>query len=292
MNPPQQNTYWKIHAQIDNWIPHFPRIHSLGSGWANSSDYHVQGKLRSHHSYFIFQYTLSGRGWFKNSRGIYSVPSGSGFLCHASKRDVSYGYPEDGAEPWTFIYVNFYGGNPHLRALTDHYGNVFSLPPNHPNLVWMKNFSRNKRATVSLSISESSRQIHTLLAELLRYKQLELKPSRAEEIINKAEALIASVENGDITVQELASKIGVTRAHLTHSFRAIRDTTPIQMITLQKLHYASALLQEEGWTCGEVAKHLGYKSPGHFTRMFKRVTGMNPTEFKKSLKTNTPKGQP
>ncbi|WP_420795073.1 helix-turn-helix domain-containing protein [Paenibacillus terrae] len=51
-----------------------------------------------------------------------------------------------------------------------------------------------------------------------------------------------------------------------------------------KLQEAKILLQQPKTSLNEIANQLGYKNLSHFSRQFKRWTGLSPTEFRR--KTN------
>jgi AraC-like DNA-binding protein len=273
---------WRVLVKVERWIPGIPRIDAVARSVAQSPKYIVRGQLRPFNRYFSFQYTLSGEGWFQDKRGRHQIKSGTGFLFQACDPEISYGYPEGAIEPWEFLYINFYGGQQPIGSMIESYGHIYEIPASHPSIHWLKTFGEKKPEEVVMTLSESATPIYTMLMELLNTRQRNYKPRRADEIVQMAEQYIHSSPNGEISVAELAKQIGITRAHLFNSFQKIRQTSPVKAITAHKIQVASELLGEEGWSCGEVAKFLGYKSSAHFTRMFKSSTGMNPLQYRKT----------
>ena len=52
-----------------------------------------------------------------------------------------------------------------------------------------------------------------------------------------------------------------------------------------KIKRAKALIRQGGYNITQISEELGYSSIHHFTRMFKRVTGMAPTVYRDSVGT-------
>jgi AraC-like DNA-binding protein len=283
---------WRVEIHIDSWIPHVPRIGAVARGFAQNPKYELHGKLRPYHKFCLFQYTLSGIGLVRYKHRDYEVPANSGFLCKANNPETSYRFPEHGKEPWEFLYITFYSGQPMVESMLERYGPVFKIAPTHPEIRWMKSLEKCKRTKLPMSINESGSHINNLLMELLRLRDLEYIPRRTEEIVQMAEELIQSNERGVVTVNELANKLKITRVYLTNAFRQVRQISPGKAIMEQRIHRATTLLGEPGWSCGEIAKYLGYKNASHFSIMFKRFTGMSPVQYKKHQRNLQDASQP
>lgn len=51
-----------------------------------------------------------------------------------------------------------------------------------------------------------------------------------------------------------------------------------------KIDYAKKYIRENDYNMSQIADILGYESIHYFSRQFKKVTGMSPTEYSKSIK--------
>ena len=49
---------------------------------------------------------------------------------------------------------------------------------------------------------------------------------------------------------------------------------------LMRLDMAKKMLRNKDYTIGMTARKLGYANSQHFTCLFKKITGMTPTEYK------------
>lgn len=95
--------------------------------------------------------------------------------------------------------------------------------------------------------------------------------------------VVASMEHirqrlGDkLTVAGLAKQAHMSPSHYAHRFAAVARTTPMRYLRELRLERARGLL-EAGARVGEVALDVGYASPAHFTRDYKRRFGVSPSK--------------
>jgi AraC family transcriptional regulator, arabinose operon regulatory protein len=280
---PHKAFKWKVTVSVDRFLKYMPRMSLVAEGGATNSNYQCIGRLRPTHHNLVFQYTLSGRGTFKDAHGDHELPKGSCFLCKVNDPEVSYGYPADGTEPWNFIFICLHGIDDVIHEMTQAYGHIYSLDENDPVLTWIRRFSKYNNSHVRISQAEATQRIYALLGELLKSIDKGLAaPRRSEEIVKSAEAMIMENEEGSLKVTELARRLGISREHLSKSFREVKGASPVQALAKEKVNRATSLLRNTNLSCGEIAASLGYQNAAHFTRMFKQNTGMNPLQFRKS----------
>lgn len=94
-------------------------------------------------------------------------------------------------------------------------------------------------------------------------------------------------ENVDykINIQPIIASLGISPNYGLEVFQKIYHMSPRQYLSDLKLQEAKILLQQPTISLNEIANRLGYKNLSHFSRQFKRWTGVNPSAFRK--KTNT-----
>lgn len=97
-----------------------------------------------------------------------------------------------------------------------------------------------------------------------------------------AEYVDAHVDR-DIRIADLATLVGVSPGHLHRAFRATTGVTPLEFILRTRIRRAAQILVEEPVPpvpIVELALRVGFQSPSHFTRTFRRVTGSNPSSYR------------
>ena len=79
----------------------------------------------------------------------------------------------------------------------------------------------------------------------------------------------------------IAQEVGKEYHALSTLFSSIENITIEQYIILQRIERAKELLKYGELTLSEISYKLGYSSVAHLSNQFKKVTGMNPSAFKK-----------
>lgn len=80
-----------------------------------------------------------------------------------------------------------------------------------------------------------------------------------------------------LTVERLAKRAAMSASHFAHRFRAVARVSPMRYLREARLDRARQLLLENGGRVSEVALEVGFESPAHFTREFKRRFGIAPS---------------
>jgi len=79
-----------------------------------------------------------------------------------------------------------------------------------------------------------------------------------------------------LRVDEVARRVAMSTSHFAHRFEAVARITPMRFLRQVRLERARERLIG-GARVSEVAVEVGFESPAHFTREFKRKFGFNPS---------------
>jgi len=88
------------------------------------------------------------------------------------------------------------------------------------------------------------------------------------------------------TVASLASEAGMSRSAFALRFKELMGESPLEYLTRWRMYRGSDLLRESDRKLADVAQAVGYDSDGAFHRAFKRVLGMAPGEYRRSVGAN------
>lgn len=81
-----------------------------------------------------------------------------------------------------------------------------------------------------------------------------------------------------MSVEDLARTAGMSAAAFHHYFKVVTSSSPLQYIKRIRLDQAKALMAHHGYNASTAALAVGYESPSQFSREFKRVYGVTPSE--------------
>jgi AraC-like DNA-binding protein len=85
-----------------------------------------------------------------------------------------------------------------------------------------------------------------------------------------------------ISLGQISRHVGVCPHHLIRVFRRRNATSPMQYLRQLRVNKAKRLLHEPALNISQVGQAVGYDVLPHFSRMFKRATGMSPRQFRRS----------
>ena len=121
-----------------------------------------------------------------------------------------------------------------------------------------------------------------LLAEAWRVPRLS-KRSRPPAWLARVRARIQDEIDRPLTHADLATEAGVHPVHLAQSFRSWYGVTIGGYTREARVQFAAARLVETDAPLAEVAVAAGYYDQAHFSNAFKRVTGLTPRAYRRSL---------
>ncbi|UZN03090.1 helix-turn-helix domain-containing protein [Cellulomonas sp. S1-8] len=93
--------------------------------------------------------------------------------------------------------------------------------------------------------------------------------------------VVAQVEDDPdlLRVDDLGDRFGIGERALQRLLRRRTGLSPKWLIQRRRLHEAAERLRDEEVSLAQVAAQLGYADQPHFTRDFRRVTGLTPGQF-------------
>ena len=83
-----------------------------------------------------------------------------------------------------------------------------------------------------------------------------------------------------ISVEKMAGEFFLSRPYLSSRFRQETGQTLTDFILKEKTKEAKRLLRYSDRPLSAVSAYLGFSSHGHFSRVFKKYTGMTPGEYR------------
>jgi AraC family transcriptional regulator len=86
----------------------------------------------------------------------------------------------------------------------------------------------------------------------------------------------------DISLDELAALVTLSRFHFCTAFRLATGRTPHEWLTELRMNRARELLSDPVLRITDIALAVGYETPSAFAATFRRSVGTTPSEFRRS----------
>ena len=96
----------------------------------------------------------------------------------------------------------------------------------------------------------------------------------------RAKDLADSRYSEPLTVDDLASAAGLSRAHFSREFRAAFGESPHVYLLTRRLERAATLLRMTDKSVADICMAVGLQSVGSFTTSFVRMHGKTPTAYR------------
>ena len=119
--------------------------------------------------------------------------------------------------------------------------------------------------TYSRSI-KARRQIKGGLSDVSRRNVIDLVRSRISE---------------DISLIDMAAVTGLSMTHFSHIFKKTMGKSPHQFVLQQRVQYAKELLVSLNLRMIDIALASGFKTQQHIARIFRKMSGLSPTEYQR-----------
>lgn len=85
-------------------------------------------------------------------------------------------------------------------------------------------------------------------------------------------------ENSDFSIEDLSEHLGLSRVHLYRKMKTLFGVSPTDYLRNYRLNKAMLLLKARQYNISEIAYMTGFTSPAYFTKCFRTLYGVTPTE--------------
>lgn len=86
----------------------------------------------------------------------------------------------------------------------------------------------------------------------------------------------------DISMQDAAAALGYSESYFCKRFKACFQMNFSVYLNQYRVRKALQLMEDPRLSLREVSRACGYRDPNYFARVFKRITGQTPSEYRLS----------
>jgi AraC-like DNA-binding protein len=148
--------------------------------------------------------------------------------------------------------------------------------------------------------TEDKLSIEILLFQLVQ-KLLTFTPPENDTVIQDKTALVLAKKIADLieanftqytlnpfefepnilSIKMIAQQLNISNSYATNVFKKVYDKTPSQFLNELRFNHSKYLLRQPDLTIQHVAYLVGYENATHFSRQFKRMSGLTPKEYRR-----------
>lgn len=144
----------------------------------------------------------------------------------------------------------------------------------------LKDFVMSKDTYFNLS---TIREIYHIFEEDIRSicsQFREERNKRAKNIIFLAVRYVKENYMKEITLEEVAKRVCVSPNYFSRMFKNEFNQNFIDYLTQVRVEAAKELIVNSGKNISDICWKVGYNDPNYFTKVFKKVVGLTPSEYK------------
>ncbi|MCZ8514191.1 response regulator [Paenibacillus filicis] len=104
-----------------------------------------------------------------------------------------------------------------------------------------------------------------------------------KSVFEEAKAYIDDHIAEEISLEAVAERVGLAPTYFSSFFKKMTQETFVQYRMRKRIEMAKKLLEQPHVKIVDVGMEIGYQNYPHFTKIFKKVTGITPTEYRHTL---------
>ncbi|WP_209124898.1 response regulator [Alkalihalobacillus sp. BA299] len=157
---------------------------------------------------------------------------------------------------------------------------------------WLKEYEINNKSNLYKGIQywntqgcfsiedfkkEKQREFHELI-----HLVYEAKFQKEKNTMQMIEDYIKSNYQKDLKLQDIADRFFLSREYISRKFKQEKKETITDFITTTRIKRAKELLENPYLKIYEVAEAVGYQNDKYFVKVFKKLEGLTPSEYRNS----------
>lgn len=120
-------------------------------------------------------------------------------------------------------------------------------------------------------------------AWILNYSAAKVKVSETDMIVRAKRYIAEHCEDADLSLTEVAEYVGLNEKYFTNRFTKETGETFSSYLTALRMQKARELLKTTTFKIYEIAEMAGYRNVEHFNRVFKKINGVTPAQYRKTM---------
>ncbi|MEO2205289.1 response regulator [Paenibacillus pabuli] len=119
--------------------------------------------------------------------------------------------------------------------------------------------------------------------DVLMNRIKERRSGKKKHPVEEAKAYLEEHVRREVSLEEIAAKLGLNPSYFSQLFKQTTGQTFIQYRIRSKMELAKRMLEQPGNRITDISYEVGYADHPHFTKTFKKITGLTPSEYRNRM---------
>lgn len=234
--------------------------------------------IRDH---YLIHYIISGKGSYTVGGKTHTLGAGDCFLVYPNTEVT---YRADSADPWEYAWVGFTGSDAAMILQATDFSKKTPYIQNTPYGDEIKRqllHIYDARGNEFEHAVEMTGRLYTALALFMHGSHKSNSQNTANSYVQKGIEYISSNYSYPITIEDVASYVGLSRSHLFRSFQTVLGLSPKEYLTDFRIKQSCYLLEHSSLSITAIANSIGFDNSLYFSKTFHKKKGMSPKEYRK-----------
>lgn len=230
----------------------------------------------------ILIYVVEGSGVIELEGVKYRLDKNHFFIIPAKQQ---HRYWSDPKEVWSIYWLHFSGTNSKLFSKL--FSDIQQISPSpiariHDRIQLFNEIIEILQMGYSMdNIEYANLCLYQLLASFKYIDQYRAKNLVKNDPIQKSIRFMRDHLHLSLELQTLAHEAGLSVSHYSALFKQKTRQSPIDYFIQLKIQYACQLIDLNNLSIRQVSEAIGYTDSFYFSRIFKKVMGVSPSEYRK-----------
>ena len=234
--------------------------------------------------YLMLIYCTAGKGWYEIGDKRYEVNANQFIIL---PKGVPYAFGANDNDPWSSYWIHF-DGNLAEEFLSSTNVPSSIIPGKSSRLqdrleLFEEVYSNYSLDYIKEYMIQTSMCLYPLLSSFLYIEQFRhYKLAFVQEHSFSMQVIYYMKENigNNLTLEQLATNFNYSSSHFSALFQKETGVSPINYYIQLKIQRACQYIELTNLKLFEIAEKVGFDEPAYFTRIFTKIRGISPSEYR------------
>lgn len=227
---------------------------------------------------YILLYCTEGAGVIEVEGRTYRLEASEAFCI---PKELRHKYYADQKEPWSILWVHFKGKN--VKHFPVHELKVIRIQSRHSMnrlMVLFKLLFRVLERNYTMgNFIYISQVLSLILAEVYCREKMDESNVQDRHVTMVIRYMYQNIDR-NLSLEDISQEVKLSKSYLNSLFKTHTSRAPMDFFIHLKMQEACKILKETDFFIYEVSAKLGYADQYYFSRIFKKVMGMSPKDYK------------